>query len=77
MPKKFRIIIKVPAILYAVHDIEADSVDALTERLQQQSQVDKIVADGEGFVREFAEPDESDLNWSVDEIGLEADTAAT
>lgn len=66
----FRVVMKVPATLYAYYDIEADSREELERRLQEQEAVNDIVADVPA-VQEISEPDDG-AAWRVDEIGVSA-----
>lgn len=65
---KFRVILRIPATLYAYHDIEAPSRDALEQRLQSQKAINDIVAEGEGHINDATEVDERGT-WKVDGIG--------
>ena len=67
MPK-FRVVLKIPGTIYAYHDIEAKNLEALDTRLNDQEQINQIVADGEGHSQDVSEVDEA-AAWIVDEIG--------
>lgn len=64
----YRVVLSIPATLYAYHDIKADSHEALKARLDTQGAIDDIVANGEGFVNDIAEPEDR-FHWAYSEIG--------
>jgi hypothetical protein len=64
---KCRIVLKVPATLYAYYDVECESAAELETRLQDQAAINEIVAE-QAAVQECSEVDE-DGTWLVDEIG--------
>ena len=67
---KTRIVLKVPAMLYAYYDVECESLEELDRRLQDQEAINEIVAE-QAAVHEISEVDESPSSiWTVDEIGV-------
>lgn len=65
---KFRLVLSIPAKLYAYYDVEGDSLEAIEKRFADRDQLDALISDIPA-IEEISEPETEAYAWELEEIG--------